>query len=35
MLDELVTTTYALEDINQGYEDMRSHKNTRGMIVYD
>lgn len=33
-LDELVTTTYALEDINQGYQDMRDGKNIRGMIVY-
>ncbi len=33
-LDELVTTTYALEDINQGYADMRDGKNIRGMITY-
>ncbi len=33
-LDELITTTYALEDINQGYEDMKAGKNLRGMIVY-
>ncbi len=33
-LDELVTTTYALEDINQGYQDMRDGKNIRGMITY-
>ncbi|SEM12336.1 S-(hydroxymethyl)glutathione dehydrogenase / alcohol dehydrogenase [Blastococcus sp. DSM 46786] len=33
-LDELVTTKYALEDINQGYQDMRDGKNIRGMIVY-
>jgi NDMA-dependent alcohol dehydrogenase len=33
-LDELVTTTYRLEDINQGYQDMRNGKNLRGMIVY-
>jgi NDMA-dependent alcohol dehydrogenase len=35
MLDELITTTYALEDINQGYADMRDGKNLRGVIVYD
>ncbi|RBY76543.1 alcohol dehydrogenase [Blastococcus sp. TF02-09] len=33
-LDELVTTRYKLEDINQGYQDMRDGKNIRGMIVY-
>ncbi len=33
-LDELITTTYALEDINQGYADMRDGKNLRGVIVY-
>ncbi|MFC7342750.1 NDMA-dependent alcohol dehydrogenase [Saccharopolyspora griseoalba] len=33
-LDELVTKTYKLEDINQGYQDMRDGKNLRGMIVY-
>jgi S-(hydroxymethyl)glutathione dehydrogenase/alcohol dehydrogenase len=34
-LDELVTTTYKLEDINQGYADMRDGKNLRGMVLYD
>ncbi len=33
-LDELITTTYALEDINQGYQDMRDGKNLRGVILY-
>jgi NDMA-dependent alcohol dehydrogenase len=33
-LDELITSTYALDDINQGYEDMRAGKNIRGVIVY-
>jgi NDMA-dependent alcohol dehydrogenase len=33
-LDELVTTKYSLEDINQGYQDMRDGKNVRGMIIY-
>ena len=33
-LDELITTTYKLEDINQGYEDMKAGKNLRGLIVY-
>jgi S-(hydroxymethyl)glutathione dehydrogenase/alcohol dehydrogenase len=34
MLDELVTNTYALEDINQGYQDMRDGVNVRGIIQY-
>jgi S-(hydroxymethyl)glutathione dehydrogenase/alcohol dehydrogenase len=34
LLDELVTTTYELEDINQGYQDMRDGKNFRGIIRY-
>ena len=33
-LDELVTTTYKLEDINQGYRDMAEGKNLRGVIIY-
>jgi len=33
-LDELVTNTYKLEDINQGYQDMRDGKNLRGVIRY-
>ena len=28
-LDELVTTTYDLDDVNQGYQDMRDGKNIR------
>ncbi|HET7523315.1 MAG TPA: NDMA-dependent alcohol dehydrogenase [Acidimicrobiales bacterium] len=34
MLDELVTNTYSLEDINQGYEDMRNGTNIRGVVTY-
>lgn len=34
-LDELITTEYKLEDINQGYQDMRDGKNIRGVIVFD
>lgn len=33
-LDELVTRTYALADINQGYADMHAGLNIRGVIVY-
>ena len=33
-LDELITTTYKLDDINQGYVDMHAGKNIRGVIIY-
>ena len=33
-LDELVTTEYKLDDINQGYEDMRNGTNVRGFVRY-
>jgi NDMA-dependent alcohol dehydrogenase len=33
-LDELVTNTYRLDEINQGYQDMADGKNLRGVIVY-
>lgn len=35
MLDELVTRTYPLEDINQAFRDMQEGKNLRGVIMYD
>ncbi|HEV7653243.1 MAG TPA: NDMA-dependent alcohol dehydrogenase [Mycobacteriales bacterium] len=34
-LDELVTRTYSLEEVNQGYEDLEAGKNVRGVIVLD
>jgi S-(hydroxymethyl)glutathione dehydrogenase/alcohol dehydrogenase len=34
-LDELITRTYTLDQINEGYDDMRTGKNIRGVIVYD
>jgi S-(hydroxymethyl)glutathione dehydrogenase/alcohol dehydrogenase len=34
-LDELITRTYSLEDINQAFADMRDGKNLRGVIMYD
>jgi S-(hydroxymethyl)glutathione dehydrogenase/alcohol dehydrogenase len=34
-LDELITKRYRLDDINEGYEAMRSGENIRGVIVYD
>ena len=33
-LDELITTTYSLDQINQGYQDMRDGKNIRGVITF-
>jgi S-(hydroxymethyl)glutathione dehydrogenase/alcohol dehydrogenase len=34
-LDALVTNTYDLDGVNDGYEDMRSGKNLRGVMVYE
>ena len=34
-LDGLVTRTYPLEGINDGYQDMRDGRNIRGVLVYD
>ncbi len=34
-LDELVTRTYPLSQVNEGYQDMRDGRNLRGMIVFD
>ncbi len=34
MLDELITREYTLDDINAGYEDMRSGVNLRGLIRF-
>jgi NDMA-dependent alcohol dehydrogenase len=33
-LDELVTRTYSLDEIGQGYQDMHDGRNIRGVIVY-
>jgi S-(hydroxymethyl)glutathione dehydrogenase/alcohol dehydrogenase len=33
-LDALVTTTYTLDQVNDGYQDMRDGKNIRGVMVY-
>jgi S-(hydroxymethyl)glutathione dehydrogenase/alcohol dehydrogenase len=33
-VDEMVTSTYRLEDINEGYRDMLDGKNIRGVIKY-
>jgi S-(hydroxymethyl)glutathione dehydrogenase / alcohol dehydrogenase len=34
-VDEMVTATYRLEDINSGYQDMLDGKNIRGVITFD
>ncbi|MBM3730433.1 MAG: NDMA-dependent alcohol dehydrogenase [Actinobacteria bacterium] len=34
-LDGLVTKTYSLDGVNDGYDDMRSGKNIRGVLVYN
>lgn len=34
-IDEMITTTYKLEDINSGYADMVDGKNIRGVITFD
>jgi S-(hydroxymethyl)glutathione dehydrogenase/alcohol dehydrogenase len=34
-LDELVTKTYALEQINEGYDDLLAGRVMRGMVVFD
>ena len=34
-LDELITSRYSLEQINQAYEDMHAGVNLRGVIVFD
>ncbi len=34
-LDELVTRTYRLDEVNRGYEDMRQGRNLRGVITFE
>jgi NDMA-dependent alcohol dehydrogenase len=34
-LDAMVTRTYPLEDINEGYQDMRDGRNIRGVLVLE
>ena len=34
-LDEMITRTYSLDEINQGYDDMRAGRNIRGLILFD
>jgi S-(hydroxymethyl)glutathione dehydrogenase/alcohol dehydrogenase len=34
-LDELITATYTLDEVAQGYEDMHAGRNIRGVIIFD
>jgi S-(hydroxymethyl)glutathione dehydrogenase/alcohol dehydrogenase len=34
-LDELITTRYTLDQVNQGYDDLEAGKNIRGVIIHD
>src|ERR1700733_10330543 len=34
-LDELVTTRYTLDEVNQGYRDMLDGRNIRGLLIHD
>jgi len=33
-LNELITRTYTLDEINEGYQDLMDGKNIRGVIVH-
>ena len=34
-LDEIITRTYRLEEVNEGYDDLLAGKNVRGVIVHE
>ena len=34
-LDELITRTYTLDQVNEGYDDLLAGKNVRGVIVHE
>ncbi|MBD8605447.1 NDMA-dependent alcohol dehydrogenase [Aeromicrobium sp. CFBP 8757] len=34
-LDELITKTYTLDEVSQGYADMNSGQNIRGVVIFD
>jgi len=34
-LDEIITRTYTLEEVNEGYDDLMAGKNVRGVIVHE
>jgi S-(hydroxymethyl)glutathione dehydrogenase/alcohol dehydrogenase len=33
-LDELITSTYTLDEVAKGYEDMHAGKNIRGVVLF-
>jgi S-(hydroxymethyl)glutathione dehydrogenase/alcohol dehydrogenase len=33
-LDDLITSTYTLDEVAQGYEHMHAGKNIRGVVIY-
>jgi NDMA-dependent alcohol dehydrogenase len=34
-LDEIITRTYTLDEVNQGYDDLLEGRNIRGVVVHD
>ncbi len=34
-LDELITTRYRLDELNDGYADLRAGRNVRGIVTFD
>ena len=34
-LDEIITRTYTLDEVNEGYEDLLAGKNVRGVIIHE
>jgi alcohol dehydrogenase (nicotinoprotein) len=34
-LDEIITRTYTLDEVNEGYDDLLNGKNVRGIIVHE
>jgi alcohol dehydrogenase (nicotinoprotein) len=34
-LESLITATYTLDQINEGYADLRDGRNIRGVILHD
>jgi len=34
-LDEIITRTYTLDEVNEGYDDLLAGKNVRGVIVHE
>jgi len=35
IIDELITTEYSLDQVQQGYDDLAAGKNVRGIVVFD